>query len=70
MSLVILCHYYGSGSLSCWDRFGPLEPVKDNCNVTAYILENFLFLSLWQQFKKEPDIDVIIRFPHTCGHKM
>lgn len=41
--------------------------VKGNCNATAHknTLYKFVLQTLWQLFEKEPNMDVMIRCPHT-----
>ena len=37
-----------------WFGLGPLVPVKGNLNHTAYILDDSVFPTLWQQFGEGP----------------
>lgn len=48
---------------------GFLVPVKGNPNVTAYkdILDNYVLLSLWQQFGEGLHLGVVVRCPYILA---
>lgn len=63
-SWIMLCHA-GTG-------FGHLVLLKEilNATVSKYILDNYVFLTLWQSFGEEPQMGVMVRCQHKFGHSL